>query len=335
MAEERPRKVPAGVATALLVEGAEILGILGVLDDDSPLAGVEPSGSGVAGGHDAVEHVDSQRDGLQDVLGLSDSHEVERNLRRDQGAGQADHLPHLLLALPHRKPTYGDSPHRKLQGSPRRKGPEFGIDPPLGNGEEGSRRGQLGVPLEGPLLPPQSRLQGTADLLSGGGGFDQVVQGHHDVHADLRLHLHHRFRGEEHGAPVQGRTEMNPLFGDLGQGGEGENLVPAAVGQNRPLPPDEVVEGSGLLDQLLSRTGGDMVEVVKDDLGPEGLQIFRGHGLHRPLGSHGHEDGSPHLSVGSLQEPRPCGGATVSVKKMEAVGHPWSPQERLHAPWKG
>ncbi|MNL78089.1 hypothetical protein D3C87_2044020 [compost metagenome] len=60
-----------------------------------------------ARGVDAIEHVDAPADGAQDVVGLADTHQVARPVRREFGRDFLDHPKHHLLRFAHGQAAHG------------------------------------------------------------------------------------------------------------------------------------------------------------------------------------------------------------------------------------
>src|SRR5688572_14635838 len=69
-----PRKGPASVATARRIGGAIVLGVLGVLDVDGPLAREQLAVARIPGWEHAVEHVHAAGHGFHDIEGRADAH---------------------------------------------------------------------------------------------------------------------------------------------------------------------------------------------------------------------------------------------------------------------
>ena len=61
--------------------------------------------------------------------------------------------------------------------------------------------------------------------------------------------------------------ELRAILGDAAPLGEAEDLIPAAVGEDRPLPPDEPVQPAGARDEIVTGPQIEMVGVAKDDFG--------------------------------------------------------------------
>ena len=83
--------------------------------------------------------------------------------------------------------------------------------------------------------------------------------------------------------------EAHALFAEVPEAGQAEDLIAAAVGEERPAPAREPVQAAELGHELGPRAQHEVVGVGEDDLGPERLEVARGHGLHRARGADGHE----------------------------------------------
>ena len=87
------------------------------------------------------------------------------------------------------------------------------------------------------------------------------------------------------------RLEGDALFGDFAQGGEGEDLEAAAVGEDGAAPTLEGVEAAETLHDVHPRAKHEVIGVAQDDGGAETLEVLRAKGLDGGLGADGHEDG--------------------------------------------
>ena len=92
---------------ALGIDGAELLRPLRVADIDRAVAREELSVAPVTGRHDAVEHIDTTRNVLQQVDRRTNAHQVAGLVLGEDAIGQLDHLVHLLRGLTDGKATDG------------------------------------------------------------------------------------------------------------------------------------------------------------------------------------------------------------------------------------
>ena len=146
-----------------------------------------------------------------------------------------------------------------------------------------------------------------------GGVGRAVVEAHHDVRAEGLLDLDGPLGAQEMPRAVDVGLEVDPLLRDPPQGAQAEDLEPAAVGEDGPVPVHEPVKPPVLADQLVPRPQVEVVGVAQDDLGAGLLEPLRRHGLHGSLGPHGHEDGRAHLSVGGCHPPEAGPGVRVCL----------------------
>ena len=72
----RGRIRPAGVATAIRIDWAGIVGVRAVLYIDYALGGKQGPVSGVSRGHDAVKHIDSGAHTLDEIFGGPNAHDI-------------------------------------------------------------------------------------------------------------------------------------------------------------------------------------------------------------------------------------------------------------------
>ena len=78
-----------------------------------------------------------------------------------------------------------------------------------------------------------------------------LVKHHRDVAAQGFLNLHRLFRCQQMGRAIDMRLKARTILGDLAHGAETENLITAAVGQDRPRPIHESMQPAQLAYQLM------------------------------------------------------------------------------------
>src|SRR5262249_34957301 len=79
------------------------------------------------------------------------------------------------------------------------------------------------------------------------------IKHHRDVAVESGLNFHCDFRRNEGSRAVDVIWEFYAVFRDFAQLREGENLDPAAVGENWPIPAHEIVQAAEMLDDVESR----------------------------------------------------------------------------------
>ena len=88
---------------------------------------------------------------------------------------------------------------------------------------------------------------------------------------------------------VQVAPKGHSVTPDVAQIGQAEDLVSAAVGEDRSLPPGELVDPPQGLDKLYPRPHAEVVEVRQHDGGTCRLEIDRRESLDRAESSDRHE----------------------------------------------
>ncbi len=113
--------------------------------------------------------------------------------------------------------------------------------------------------------------------------------------------------------------EFRTLLGDAPALGKAEDLIPAAVGQDGPIPPGEPMQATEPSDQFIARTKVEMVGVAENDLGARLLEVLEEHPLHRALGAHGHERRCVHDAVRRLKLAEPGGAVGLLHRESKRI----------------
>ena len=71
------------------------------------------------------------------------------------------------------------------------------------------------------------------------------------------------------------RAELAPSSSMRARRRQAEDLIAAAVGEDRPVPADEAVQPAAPRDQLVARPQVQVIGVAEDDLGAEILEVAR------------------------------------------------------------
>jgi len=92
-----------------------------------------------------------------------------------------------------------------------------------------------------------------------GGKCQALVQHHGDIGTQTSLDIGRTLRRQELTGAVEMGAEVGTLFGDHPSVGKAEDLIPAAVGQDRPPPSDELMQptasrGPILLQEVSTNT---------------------------------------------------------------------------------
>ena len=118
-----------------------------------------------------------------------------------------------------------------------------------------------------------------------------LIQYHHDIGAERPLYVDNAFRRETVRRSIQVRTEHHAVFVDSPQVGEAENLVSAAVGQDRVRPGREPVQAARFLDDAAARAEIQMIGIAKNYVRADLFEFARFYSFDGALCSDRHEYG--------------------------------------------
>ena len=152
--------------------------------------------------------------------------------------------------------------------------------------------------LPPPVEPAASQRQRLFGIVIVGIARGTLVERHHDVRPDDALRIHHILGRKEVFRAVDVRTEVRPLFGELATVRQREDLEAAAIGENGTLPPVELVQPAGLVQDIEARAQVQVIGVAQDYLGLDVVaQLALMHSLDRRHRAHGHEDRRQYRTV--------------------------------------
>ncbi len=113
-----------------------IVGGFGVAEAEGSVVGEGQAIAAVAGGEDAVEHVDAAFDGFEDVFGVADAHEVARLGIGEQGGCVRDGVDHAFMAFADRKSAEGVAGEVEVGKRAGGEGAGFEVGAALDDAEE-------------------------------------------------------------------------------------------------------------------------------------------------------------------------------------------------------
>ena len=309
----RPGEMGAGIAVAVFVQGAEVMGILSVLDHHPSLGGEHGAVPGDAGGQDAVEHIHAPQYALHQAVRAADPHQVPGLFLRHIGPDLLQHVVHHRLRLAHAEPPDAVSDKVHVRQGFGAFDPQVLEEGALYDAEEGLiLPGVMGL---APLRPPVGPLHVLLRRFPAAGIGGADVEGHGDIGAQGLLDIHGNLRGDELLRSVQMALEGDALLPDLPDAREGKDLESAAVRQDRLMPVHEAVQAAGLLDQLFSGPQMQVIGIGQQNLGADLLHLPAGHGLDAGGGAHRHIDRGLNIPVRGVQHAQP--GAALPAD----VGH--------------
>ena len=116
-------------------------------------------------------------------------------------------------------------------------------------------------------------------------------------------------------AAVQVGSKLDAALFYLAALRKAEDMITAAVGENRFVPADELMKPAATCDQLIARAQHQVIRIAEDDAGANLSKVLRSQGLNGALGADRHEHGCLDLAVCRPQDPAPR--AAVSVGERE------------------
>ena len=317
--------IAAGVAArahrarALLVDGAVVVGVLGVLHVHAPEVGERGAGARGAGGQHAVEHVHAAAHGAHERGGIAHAHEiaglVARHVLRDQ-RGQG--LEHDLVVLAHAvaaDAVAGEVAARLevLQGAQT----QVHMHAALHDAEERLVGALVG--RKAPVGPTARQLDGPLHLVA----LRRVTHALVELHADVRpqaLGDGHVVLGRPEDVPavVVVGPKLHAAVGELHKVAVGEHLEASRVGEDGAVPVHELVHAAELGDGLRAGAHLKVIGVVEDYLRPKGLHRVGQQALHRALGADRHEHRRMDVAMGGVEHA--CPGVRLGVLGQDLVG---------------
>ena len=255
------------------------------------------------GGDRAVEHVDAERDPLDQVVGLPDPEQVTRGHRVEPAEGHRDHAAHLVLVASQR-PADRQPVHGRRRDPLGGRATEVLMDAALHDPEHGlASRALALVPRQAPIEPavcPLGRSRGVFAIGVVGGA---LVEGQGDVGAERSLDRHRSLRAEELLRSIEVGAKPHPLLADLenrspagpapaapldlighGPVSEREDLKAAGVGDDRPPPPHEPMEPAERGDPIRPGRQHEVEGVPEHHLVAEPGDLGRAQGADAPAG---------------------------------------------------
>lgn len=148
------------------------------------------------------------------------------------------------------------------------------------------------------------------------------IQHHHDIRTKRPLDIDDIFRCEPVGGAVDMRTEHDPIFIDPSKIRKAEDLVPATICEDRPLPGCKPVQPACLFKNLASRSEIQMVSISQDNLGAEFNKFSWLDGLHSTLRSDGHENRRLDLAMVRQEFPSPSLSVCMFQKEVQLLKVP-------------
>ena len=321
--------VDAVDVAAIGIDGREVVFPLLVAHVHRAFVGEEHGVAAIAGGHDAVEHIDASFDGLEDVLGGAYAHQIAGTVLGQDVVDHLDHVVHHLRGFAYGQTTDGGS--TTVVETAEYIADVLGgilaqilIGTALNDGEQ-----RLGVAVKGfsiiktldatlePALGEAERLLGILVIAL---ARRALVEGHHDVGTNHALGVHHVLRGEDVARTVDVALELATFLAQLADACERKDLETTAISQYRTIPGVELVESACLAQDLKTWAQIEVIGVAKNDLGLDLLAEFgEMDTLDTSHRAYGHEDGREDLSMS--RGDHTCTGIAGTVDMLQFKRH--------------
>ena len=165
--------------------------------------------------------------------------------------------------------------------------------------------------------PPHRPLDSRAQFARRARVGRAVVKDHGDVRTERALDFHRLLWAEEQKRAIEMGTELDAVRLDFSDRGQAEDLEAAAIGEDRALPIDELVQAARGADDFETGPNVEVVSVTKDDLRAHFVELPRVEGFHAALRANRHEHGRVHHAVGGRQPAQAGFGTGVAFQQLE------------------
>ena len=107
---------------------------------------------------------------------------------------------------------------------------------------------------------------------------------------------------------------------DRVEAGERKDLKAAGIGKHRAIPTHELMQTASRGDDALTRLQVQMERVGEDHLRSGAAQLLDADALHRGRGTHRHEAGRVHHTVGGMKTAHPSTGVGAALQQLKTEG---------------
>ena len=307
----------ARAAAALGVDGARVVAVARLLDDQRAAPRERLAVARVARRQHAVEHVDARADRDEEIARRADPHEVARPLRVEVRRHLGQGCVHRLDGLADREAAEREAVERERAELVGVRAPEVDVRAPLHDAEHGLPLASRREAARGPA----GRLRHRAlDLVARRAAGRAHVELHRDVRAEQPLHAHRLLRRERAPRAVEVRAEDEAVLGDRAAVGHRERLEAARVGEHRVRPAREAMQPTERVDQLGARAQPQVVGVAEHDARAGRRDLAGRERLDAALRADGHERGRGHVAVRRGEHARARVGVLAEHAPREAGG---------------
>ena len=156
----------------------------------------------MAGGHHAIEHIDTPLYCLNNITGGADAHQITGLCRRQLALQTVENADHILLGLTHRQAANGVAVKADLPKGTGGLTAQVLVHTALNDPKQGRRA--VAVGLFAARGPTHGQLHGIASLFFIRRIGRAFVKHHHHIGAQLPLYLDGTLRVQEHRAAIDG-----------------------------------------------------------------------------------------------------------------------------------
>lgn len=263
---------------------------------------------------DTVEHIDTTSNPLHEIFWCSDSHKISWFFLGEDWRKDIKYSVHIFFGFTDWESTYCDTWEIQWLDEFTWLRTEIIIHNSLYNTEEGLWMESLVCSflfIESPLLlwtlcPTMCTLHSCTSIFTRRSSWCTLVEGHHDIRTERRLHIHDRFRCKKMFWTIEIAPKMNSFFGDfceffscfvLHTESEWEYLESSRVSKYRKVYIHELMQSTEWLNHFSSRTEITVVVVHEHDLSPDVTYLVSCESLERTASPNRHEYRSMDISV--------------------------------------
>jgi hypothetical protein len=198
---------------------------------------------------------------VEDVFGVTDSHEVPGFVGGEEGGGVSDHGVLHFGGFADADAADGNSIEGEFGDGSGAFGSEVLVDSTLDDSEDCLAFFSSG---EVAMRPSVGALHGGGGFVSGAGVGWTLVEHHGNVDSELGLDLDAPFWCEEVGGAIEMGFEFDAIVVDGAHVAEGHDLEASGVGEDGSFPVHEVMESTEFFDEVCAGPEGEVVGVAEN-----------------------------------------------------------------------
>ena len=168
----------------------------------------------------AVEHIDTTRDHLDELIRLTEPHRITWFISRQVRRRIVDRAHHLFLRLADADATDRITIELHLHQPLCALLTQVGERAALHDREQQLLAREIGIlimPTPATLLPIERQLQTLCRVIALAGIWRALIESHDDIAAECRLNLHRLLRTQEHRRTIEVTLKPHAVWFDLAQ----------------------------------------------------------------------------------------------------------------------